>query len=92
MLGSHLHINYAIQRAKKQTYDVGFVTTMALAPMDMAAMAARASLQYILDLCFVQLPERAKLVSGSRWIQEQTKKLQRNSFKDEIHVERLDKA
>lgn len=31
------------------TYAVGSVTTMALAPMDMAAIAARASLQYILD-------------------------------------------
>ena len=34
------------------TYAVGSVTTMAFASMDMAAIAARASLQYILDNIF----------------------------------------
>jgi len=66
---------------------------MALAPVDMAAMAARASLQYILDFCSGQLPERAKtnkLVSKSRWIKEQTMKLQRNPSKE--GVERIEKA
>jgi len=37
------------------TYVVGSMTTMALAPMDMAAIAARASLQYILEYFVVRL-------------------------------------
>ena len=73
MIGSRLHIIEATPTVQKQTYAVGFVRTMALAPMDMAARAARASLQYI--LVSGQLAERAnKLVSKSRWIQEQTMK------------------
>ena len=53
---------------------MGFVRTMALAPMDMAARAARASLQYILDFCSGHEASKKsnKLVSKSRWIQEQT--------------------
>ena len=45
-----LCINDTIQQTHDSniTHAVGSVTTMALAPMDMAAIAARASLQYIL--------------------------------------------
>ena len=46
------HHRFNKRGATNLTYAVGSVTTMALAPMDMAAIAARASLQYILDNIF----------------------------------------